>query len=134
MKEEVRSKREHEIIKRYKLYFDTFCSGQLNMTEPYGRQVDATDRHLEPVGRTADRCIMKDVTDMPLFIHEPSMNDIHQMGLGDCYFEAVIGSLVSEHPERVKELMKDNGDGTVTVCWFKEYEKMEVMPPSLKQD
>ena len=54
----------------------------------------------------------------PLFEQKPSVNDIHQGNLGDCYFLAGLMSVVDKNPDYVQSLMKDNGDGTVTVKLF----------------
>ena len=59
-----------------------------------------------------------DRRDATLFEHEPSINDIEQGHMGDCYFLAAIGNIVSTKPEIIKEMMRDNKDGTVTVRFF----------------
>lgn len=56
-----------------------------------------------------------DCTSRPLFTHRPSIKDIEQGGLGDCYLLAGLVSLVEQNAEEVMNIMKDNGDGTVTV-------------------
>lgn len=59
-----------------------------------------------------------DKRDDPLFQREPSLNDINQGAIGDCFFMTAIGNLVQYSPKAVKDMMKDNGDGTVTVRFF----------------
>ncbi len=61
---------------------------------------------------------LKSVKDEPLFAHDPMLKDIHQGALGDCYFLAALASIVSKNPDTIKEMMKDNGDGTVTVRFY----------------
>lgn len=56
-----------------------------------------------------------DCTSRPLFTHRPNIKDIEQGGLGDCYLLAGLVSLVEQNAEEVMNIMKDNGDGTVTV-------------------
>lgn len=70
-----------------------------------------------------------DVTDEPLFWHEPSAHEIYQGGLGDCYWLSAIASLAEKNPAKIKECMRDNGDGTVTVRFFKPTEKDNVFHP-----
>jgi hypothetical protein len=54
----------------------------------------------------------------PLFTKKPSVDDIHQGNLGDCYFLAGLMSVVDKNPDYIQSLMKDNGDGTITVKLF----------------
>ena len=56
---------------------------------------------------------MESKKDQALFPHEPSLNDIAQGGMGDCYFLAAISSVVSSNPEAIKSSMKDEGDTVV---------------------
>lgn len=63
------------------------------------------------------QCEYRDCTDMPLFTHRPNIKDIAQGGLGDCYLLAGLISVVNQNPEEIMNIMRDNGDGTVTVCF-----------------
>ncbi len=54
----------------------------------------------------------------PLFPHEPSISDIAQGNLGDCYLLSALTSIIHNHPEKIKECMRDNGDGTVIVRFY----------------
>jgi hypothetical protein len=58
-----------------------------------------------------------DRTEEPLFAHEPTMNDVAQGHLGDCYAVSTIASLCEASPQAIKNMMKDNGD-TVTVRFY----------------
>lgn len=53
--------------------------------------------------------------DDPLFAHEPCPEDIQQGYLGDCYFIATMSAIADSNPDYIRDCMKDNGDGTVTV-------------------
>ncbi|MDC7292755.1 calpain family cysteine protease [Butyrivibrio sp. DSM 10294] len=56
----------------------------------------------------------KDMSKYPLFAHEPSVNDMAQGQVGDCYALSTIAAIVDMRPSVIKNMMKDNGD-TVTV-------------------
>lgn len=56
--------------------------------------------------------------DKPLFPHEPCANDIVQGYLGDCYFVASLAGIADRNPEKIREMMRDNNDGTVTVKFY----------------
>lgn len=111
-----------KIAERYDLYFSTFCHG--NMEQKTGVHINATtiepELHTVPYATVhyADR--RKD----SLFPHEPSINDVKQGNLGDCYLLAGVSALINEHPEKIKECMKDNGDGTVTVRFYQKYSRL----------
>lgn len=47
----------------------------------------------------------------------PSLDDIAQGGLNDCYVFAAMAALVHTDPERIKSMVIDNGDGTYTVSF-----------------
>lgn len=57
----------------------------------------------------------KGVKKLPLFSHEPNINDLQQGGLGDCWLISGLTSIVNSNPKYIKDSMRDNGDGTVTV-------------------
>ena len=55
--------------------------------------------------------------DWVLFPHEPSIEDVNQGKLGDCWFMATLAAVVENDPSFIKKSMKDNG-ATVTVRLF----------------
>lgn len=69
------------------------------------------------------KCIFMPQVDQPLFEHEPCLMDIKQGTVGDCYLLASLASIISTHPEKIKKMMQDNLDGTVTVRFFDTDEK-----------
>lgn len=64
-----------------------------------------------------------DCSDKPLFPHEPCADDIRQGSIGDCYFVATLSDIARTHPEKIREAMVDNEDGTVTVRLFTKEHK-----------
>lgn len=51
----------------------------------------------------------------PLFAHEPTVNDLKQRLVSNCYMMAATTGLVNLSPALLKGCLRDNGDGTVTV-------------------
>ena len=52
----------------------------------------------------------------PLFANAgPSVNDIFQGSVGDCYFMAFLGATAKMRPDRIRQLVVDLGDGTYGV-------------------
>ena len=79
---------------------------------------------------------MKDRRKEPLFAQEPSLADISQGSLGDCYFLANIASLVSVRPDAIRDMMKDEGD-TVVVRFYSKAKKVgriDVEPVYIRVD
>ena len=56
----------------------------------------------------------------PLFEAPASPSDIRQGAIGDCFLIAPIYDLARRNPETIHNMMKDNGDGTVTVRLFEK--------------
>jgi Calpain family cysteine protease len=48
----------------------------------------------------------------------PTPHDVDQHSLGDCYFDATLGSLAAQNPDFVKNMVQANPDGTYTVHLF----------------
>ena len=51
----------------------------------------------------------------PLFIDEPKADDVRQGAIGNCYFPAAMAAVAAARPDIIKNMIKDNGDGTYTV-------------------
>ncbi|MEM7103236.1 MAG: C2 family cysteine protease [Bacteroidota bacterium] len=69
----------------------------------------------------------------PLFNGNPTINDVRQGGLGDCYLLAAAATLVNNDPNHIKGMMHDNGKGQVTVKLFKVSKgvKKKIFKPKL---
>lgn len=50
--------------------------------------------------------------------HQIDPNDVKQGALGDCYLIAGMAAVARADPEAIRELIKDNGDGTFDVTLF----------------
>jgi Calpain family cysteine protease len=53
-----------------------------------------------------------------LFVNGPSVGDVRQGNLSDCYFLAGLAELAQDRPAAIQQMFTDNGDGTVTVRFF----------------
>jgi hypothetical protein len=49
----------------------------------------------------------------------PRLANIRQGALADCYFLAAVGAVVADDPRAVKNAIRDNGDGTYSVRFYK---------------
>lgn len=138
--------RELKALKIYEDYFSLDTSGYLkvpeeaaNTKEEDRRVIDCTHKNMTGTYEVEERkmvngemviekvkktIVMKDVPrETPLFPHEPSINDVAQGGLGDCYLLAALSAIIHRNPQLIKECMKDHGDGTVTVRLFRNISK-----------
>ncbi len=55
---------------------------------------------------------------MPLFVHEPNLNDLKQGTVGNCFMHAAVQQIVSQDPQAIRDMFCDLGDGTVLVRFF----------------
>ncbi len=118
--------KEKELAKKYLDILTTPFNGQLQIPEGavvehrIGNSIIAQAAEQVDGGKKEMRDIkeFKDMRDAVLFPHDPCIDDIQQGGLGDCYLLAGLASIVQTHPEKIKECIRDNGDGTVTVRFF----------------
>lgn len=76
-------------------------------------QVQKTATKVVSQPRTDARFVSKAA--QPLFSRKPTKEDVQQGGLGDCYLLAALLSVVTQNPDFIQQMMKDNSDGTVTV-------------------
>lgn len=53
--------------------------------------------------------------DIPLFLHTPSINDVRQSSIGDCWLVSAISSVVKTSPDFIRSMFHDLGDGNVLV-------------------
>lgn len=123
-----------ERIKMYQLYFDTITNGSLEV--PAGQELRYTQdagKKLKMNTSMSSLSYDYDASKECLFPHEPKVGDIRQRGLGDCYLLAGLASLVKDHPSFIKESMKDDGNGHVTVRFFKKgYDRTDELPKEEK--
>ena len=66
----------------------------------------------------------EDIPDAPIFPHEPRFTDVAQFASGECYLYAGLANVCRLYPQKIKDMIKDNGDGTATVRLYgKHYDK-----------
>lgn len=52
------------------------------------------------------------------FLGEPSVMDVDQGALGDCFLISGMGAVAAANPELIKKAVKDNGDGTYAITFY----------------
>ncbi len=110
--------REYELwmhIQGYDTYLDLNMNGCLDTK----RYIHKTGEHEKnPKARTLT--VWTNVEKQSLFPHEPSIHDIQQRTVQDCYMMSSLAAIAHFTPEYIKQSMRDNGDGTVTVRFYDE--------------
>ncbi len=96
--------------------FDKHVGGHLPDPPAGSYVMDHTG--VEPQFTVNDTGVWFSKRDEPLFPHEPTINDVRQGGIGDCFFMGAVCSVVTAHPGLIKHMMKDDGQGHVTVRLF----------------
>lgn len=61
------------------------------------------------------------VKEMPLFPHEPNLNDIKQGYLGNCFMLGSVQAVVKENPQAIRDMFYDLGNGEVLVRLYASY-------------
>ena len=110
--------REYELwmhIQGYDTYLDLNTNGSLDRK---GQVHKAGEHEKNPKARMLT--VWTDVKNQSLFPHEPSIHDIQQRTVQDCYMMSSLAAIAHFTPEYIKQSMRDNGDGTVTVRFFDE--------------
>ena len=111
-----------EALLGVKSYFDTMTNGTLVV--PEGAEIlDFRNKRPEETGTgqsgsTRNALIRKltywsDQKDTPLFAHEPTVNDLKQRLVSNCYMMASTAGLVEFSPEILKSCIVDEGDSVV---------------------
>lgn len=117
-------KEQNETLLEIKQYFDQMTNGTLIIPEDDEVQnfIEKSPKEtgLSRAG-TARTELLRTFThwsnqkDTPLFSHEPTVNDLKQRFVSNCYMVASTAGVVDLDPDLIKSCIKDNGDGTVTV-------------------
>ena len=110
--------REYELwmhVQGYSTYLDMNTNGSLD-TKGYIHKTGEHEKN--PKARTL--AVWMNVKNQSLFPHEPSIHDIQQRTVQDCYMMSSLATIAHFTPEYIKQSMRDNGDGTVTVRFYDE--------------
>ena len=128
------------MLRSYQQIFSGFVSGQLVVHKllHYNQELDFhdftgkdvteqwTDKEYDEKTKntilTPVELELHDRSADPLFPHPPCVSDIAQGGMGNCWFLSSLSDLLAHDSDSVRNMMKDNGDGTVTVRFFAPYD------------
>ncbi|MFD5828077.1 C2 family cysteine protease [Lentzea sp. NPDC060358] len=69
------------------------------------------------IDRDQPHAVLKDTE--PIFTRVPCLDDVLQGQLGDCYLLAAVASIVAKNPGHFTDHIVDNGNGTVTVIFYR---------------
>ena len=137
------SEQQRQLLNELKGYFDTMTNGTLEV-QADAQVMDCTREKPQETGNsgsgsTRNKMIRafstwSDQRDTPLFSHEPTVNDLKQRLVSNCYMVASVGGLVECDPALIKRCIKDNGDGTVTVRLFERRVVPRQAPPEDSQE
>ena len=59
-------------------------------------------------------------------------NDVQQGSIGDCYFMSALAAVAKANPQAIKNLIKDNGDGSYDVTLYSKKDKLSLTPTVVK--
>lgn len=121
-------------LHRYEENFKYICDGLLEVSEEEKKKKHKYHENWDKKENFAlheSLLTWKNMKDVPLFPHEPSVEDIQQGAVGDCYAQAALCEMVQRNPQKIKECMRDNGD-SVTVRFFKKFDTIDDLPDELR--
>lgn len=81
-------------------------------------KVDADPNRSKDMLNKYDTMIETDRSEQMLFPHPPCAEDLVQNQVGDCFMMATLAQTAQTHPDLLKEMVRDNKDGTATVRFY----------------
>lgn len=111
---------ELELLERVKLYSYFFKTKSEGTLSGYEHKKENTVANPD----AGSMNVWKDVSNHKLFLHEPSVMDVKQRRTEDCYMLSTLSGIAFTSPELIRQSMKDNGDGTVTVRFYDGLDKV----------
>ncbi len=104
--------------------YDPHTSKELNGV---GKKIQTTSDDDDPQLRyVQEKDVIVDKKKQPLFAHRPCVEDICQGAAGNCYFLAALAAIPGD---KIRNMMLDHEDGTVTVRFFEKDEMTERRRP-----
>lgn len=82
--------------------------------EELAQIAQSTTTYVEDTTFTAN-LDQSNLQNIPLFLHTPSLNDVRQSSIGDCWLVSAISSVVKTSPDFIRSMFHDLGDGNVLV-------------------
>jgi hypothetical protein len=100
--------------------FDKFVKA-FPSVQPIFTNTDAYKRGENPQNKADGRGVHYEIPATPLFDGPVTLGQVHQVGLGDCWYFATLVSLAQRDPTFLQNGIKQNPNGTVSVrIWDKE--------------
>jgi hypothetical protein len=89
-----------------------------NLIGKWFQGTDLPNSYVDMSGDSAFTVSYKTVTNAVFGASGPSMNDINQGYLGDCYFEASCAEVADMNPSYIESMFSNNGNGTYGVRFY----------------
>lgn len=107
-------------------HYEEMTNGSLKVPENPEYHIRALDPDVKTSGKNAKKNVVNETykyirkDNLPLFPHEPSPDDIMQGSIGDCWLVSTLSAICVNNPQAIRDMIKDNMDGTVTVRLYAE--------------